>query len=155
VLVAGGGAAGAGRRAPADSARDELGGRLLDEQRVVEAVREAAGEQEAVGVGLAERRVGDVELARSDEQADVAARVAQGAPVGLERAVEDDVVGRHRQPHPVAHEADRGPGEDHVRPRADVVVDLVPERVAGRAAIDADAQRGRAVDAHTAIVRSP
>jgi hypothetical protein len=43
VLAAGGRAPARGRRRPADRACDELGGRLLDEQRVVEAAREAAG----------------------------------------------------------------------------------------------------------------
>jgi hypothetical protein len=111
VLMAGGGAAGGCRRRPADRACDELCGRLLDEQRVVEAAREAAGEQEAVGVGSAEGCVRDVELARRDEQADVAAGVAQRALIGLERAVEDDVVGGRGDVDAVADQPDGRPGK--------------------------------------------
>jgi deazaflavin-dependent oxidoreductase (nitroreductase family) len=93
-----------------------------------------------------ERR--DVQLAGQLRQRHVAALVAQRALVGLERAIEDDVVGRHHQPRAATYEPDDGRREHDVRPLADVVVGLVPQRVARRAAIDPDPERRRAMCAH-------
>jgi hypothetical protein len=77
-----------------------------------------------------------------DEDGDVAARVVELAPVERMARVEDDVIRRReRAARAALVDVDAGLRKDDVRPRPDVVVHLVPERMHRRAAKLADLER--------------
>jgi len=113
--------------------------------RLAERPDEKPDREVRLGVGRAQRHrdvadeLGEDRRLEGHEDAEVAARIVELAAVERVARVEDHVVGRRQDAGRAALvDVDARLRKDEVRPRSDVVVDLVPERVDGRAAKLAD-----------------